>query len=143
MMKKIMKVFTMVLFVVGMTAFTSCSKSNADLILGKWELQKASMQQGDQTFEFTIDQLAEMLGDESYDLIDPVLEFKNDGFVYNQEGDKYPYSVKDNVLTITGYDEDEDLEESMSFTIVELTKTSLAISGEQEDVLVTLYFKKA
>lgn len=132
-MKKTMKIMAMVLFVFSLTALSSCSKSNADLILGKWQLDRVSATVGEQTEEFTAEQFAQMFGEE--DMV-AVLEFKSDGYVYDGYGDKSAYTIDGETLTIT------EEGETMTFDIVELTSTSFAFSAVEDGVLLTLYLKK-
>ena len=76
----------MVLFVVGMTALTSCSKSNEERILGKWELESISLNVNGMTMQMTPTQLAQLMGislEEELGKI--ILEFKNDGYLYYQD----------------------------------------------------------
>ena len=55
-----MKIMAMVLFVASMTALTSCTKSNAELILGKWSLESVKATYGGTTIEMTIADLLSM-----------------------------------------------------------------------------------
>ena len=148
-MKKALKIMAMVLFVVGMTALTSCTKSKEKMILGNWQLEKVSVAMGGYTFEITVDQLMEMLGDygeEVGDIDDVILEFKNDGYVYYQ-GDGARYVLEGDKLT---FDAGEG--ETIEVTITELTKTEMILEGteteEDEETGVTmtmtfeLFFKR-
>ena len=123
-MKKTMKIMAMVLFVVGMTAFTSCTKSNEKMILGKWKLETMSYTYLGQTIEMTMSQIAEMLGGEEMDEI--IIEFKNDGYSY-VEDQATRYSVDDNTLTF--YEE----EGSIVLDIIELTRTTLSFGTKDEE----------
>ena len=58
----------MLLFVVSMTALTSCSKKSEKLIVGKWECIAASYTENGETHSFT-------------DLNGMIWEFKTDGTV--------------------------------------------------------------
>ncbi len=80
-----------------------------------------------------MEEFAQMFGEE--DLL-AVLEFKSDGYVYDNYGGRSAYTVDGETLTVT------DEGETMTFDIVELTSTALAFSGVEEGALLTLYFKK-
>lgn len=133
-MKKTLKVMAMVLFVFSLATLTSCTKSSEKLILGKWQLDRIAASYGGETYEFTMAEFAEMFGEDEVPLA--TLEFKDDGYVYSPDGDKASYSIDGEKLTIT-----ED-GESTTMNIVELTKTDLALSAEEDGVDMTLYFKK-
>jgi len=134
-MKKAMRIMSLVLFVVGMTALTSCSKSNEKLILGKWELEKVSAIYMGQTFEMTIDDLAAMIGVEEVENV--CLEFKNNGTVIAADGDIANYTIDKEKLTISSDGV------SYEMKIIELTKKDLTVEATEEGTTVTLYFKKA
>lgn len=134
-MKKAMRIMTMVLFVVGMTALTSCSKSNEKQIIGKWQLTTIAATYEGQTFEIDVEDLVAMFGGE-YDVEEVILEFKSDGKVY-VEGEGIPYSINGDVLTIV--DEEEG---SVDLKILELTNSSMVLEGEEGGMLMTLTFKK-
>ena len=147
-MKKALKIMAMVLFVVGMTALSSCTKSKEKMILGKWELEKVSASMGGYTFQITADQLMEMLGEygeEVGDVDEVILEFKNDGYVYFQ-GDGTRYVLEGDKLTL------EAGEDTLEATIIELTDSSLTLEGTESEfdeetgmtmkITFNLYFKR-
>lgn len=134
----------MVLFVVGMTALTSCTKSNEKRILGKWQLESISLNIEGMTMQMTPEQFVQMLGlpvDE--EVGDLSIEFKNDGYVYAVNGDKVPYTVADNQLTIK-----MDDAEPLVATITQLTDKEMIIEAEEVDEesgmtsSFALYFKR-
>ena len=137
----------MVLFVVGMTAFTSCTKSKEKLILGNWKLEKVSATYAGQTFQMSVAELVKMLSGYGVDedIEDIILEFKNDGYVYFQ-GEGAQYTIDGDKLTLL------DEEESLEATITELTRTEMTLEGTEvyvdEETGITmemtfdLYFKK-
>lgn len=134
----------MVLFVVGMTALTSCSKSNEERILGKWELESISLNVNGMTMQMTPTQLAQLMGislEEELGKI--ILEFKNDGYLYYQD-EKVEYTVNDDQLTIK-----MDDGEPLVATITELTNKELVFEAEDlnsESGIASsfaLYFKRA
>ena len=134
----------MVLFVVGMTALTSCSKSNEERILGKWELESISLNVNGMTMQLTPTQLAQLMGislEEELGKI--ILEFKNDGYLYYQD-EKVEYTVNDDQLTIK-----MDDGEPLVATITELTNKELVFEAEDlnsESGIASsfaLYFKRA
>ena len=139
-----MKIMAMVLFVVGMTALTSCSKSNEERILGKWELESISLNVNGMTMQMTPPQLAQLMGislEEELGKI--ILEFKNDGYLYYQD-EKVEYTVNDDQLTIK-----MDDGEPLVATITELTNKELVFEAEDlnsESGIASsfaLYFKRA
>ena len=143
-MKKAIKIMAMVLFVVGMTALTSCSKSNEERILGKWELESISLNVNGMTMQMTPTQLAQLMGislEEELGKI--ILEFKNDGYLYYQD-EKVEYTVNDDQLTIK-----MDDGEPLVATITELTNKELVFEAEDlnsESGIASsfaLYFKRA
>lgn len=134
----------MVLFVVGMTALTSCSKSNEERILGKWELESISLNVNGMTMQMTPTQLAQLMEiplEEELGKI--ILEFKNDGYLYYQD-EKVEYTVNDDQLTIK-----MDDGEPLVATITELTNKELVFEAEDfnsESGIASsfaLYFKRA
>ena len=134
----------MVLFVVGMTALTSCSKSNEERILGNWELESISLNVNGMTMQLTPTQLAQLMGislEEELGKI--ILEFKNDGYLYYQD-EKVEYTVNDDQLTIK-----MDDGEPLVATITELTNKELVFEAEDlnsESGIASsfaLYFKRA
>ena len=132
-MKKIVKVLAVVLFVVGMTALTSCSKDKTELILGKWKMTKITGTTQGMTYTISMDEFMEAYGVE--DAEDFIIEFKSDGMVY--AGDEAsPYSIVGNKLTIS---EDED---EIEMTIEKLTSAKLILGHTEEDVDMSIEFKK-
>lgn len=134
----------MVLFVVGMTALTSCSKSNEERILGKWELESISLNVNGMTMQLTPTQLAQFMEiplEEELGKI--ILEFKNDGYLYYQD-EKVEYTVNDDQLTIK-----MDDGEPLVATITELTNKELVFEAEDLNSesgiasSIALYFKRA
>lgn len=134
----------MVLFVVGMTALTSCSKSNEERILGKWELESISLNVNGMTMQLTPTQLAQLMEiplEEELGKI--ILEFKSDGYLYYQD-EKVEYTVNDDQLTIK-----MDDGEPLVATITELTNKELVFEAEDfnsESGIASsfaLYFKRA
>ena len=136
MMKKTLKVMAMLLFVVSMTALTSCSKKSEKLIVGKWECIAASYTENGETQSFT-------------DLNGMIWEFKSDGTVVasmpedlDDEADlKVTYVIVDDQLTMSYIDEDGDLEKE-TYTIKELTNSKLVIEEVAEQTTVKIEFKK-
>lgn len=124
-MKKALKVMAMVLFVAGMTALTSCTKSNAKLILGKWQVENVTISSGGMTFQMTMQQLAEML-ELNVDMPEVVIEFRNDGYAYADD-DRIAYSVNEDKLTF--YDEDG----ARQVDILELTSSKLSVGADFKD----------
>ena len=134
----------MVLFVVGMTALTSCSKSNEERILGKWELESISLNVNGMTMQLTPTQLAQLMEiplEEELGKI--ILEFKSDGYLYYKD-EKVEYTVNDDQLTIK-----MDDGEPLVATITELTNKELVFEAEDfnsESGIASsfaLYFKRA
>lgn len=126
----------MLLFVVSMTALTSCSKKSEKLIVGKWECIAASYTENGETQSFT-------------DLNGMIWEFKSDGTVVasmpedlDDEADlKVTYVIVDDQLTMSYIDEDGDPEKE-TYTIKELTKSKLVIEEAIGSQSVTYEFKK-
>ncbi len=133
----------MVLFVVGMTALTSCTKSNEKRILGKWQLESISINIDGMSMQMTPEQFVQMLGIPAEEEIgDLIIEFKNDGYVYSM-GDKVEYTVVDDKLTLM-MDEDGPL----AATITQLTDKEMVVEAEEVDEQsgmvssFALYFKR-
>lgn len=134
----------MVLFVVGMTAFTSCTKSNEKMILGKWKLENVTASFAGQTFNMSVSDLIALLEleGEEVDVEEVILEFKNDGYVYFQ-GEGVRYTVDDDILTL-----EEDENKTLQATITEMTKSEMTLEGEEKDeetgmtMVFGLYFKR-
>lgn len=125
----------MLLFVVSMTALTSCNKEAENLIVGKWECTSAIA---------TLDDETEIVSQ----YIGWVWLFNNDGIVtteYNGEESETPivstakYVIDDNQLTFTSLNN----EETIVYTIKELTSSKLSIELPiEEDSSLSLEFKK-
>ena len=134
----------MVLFVASMTALTSCTKSNAELILGKWSLESVKATYGGTTIEMTIADLLSMYESEEISEDEFIIEFKSDGKVYatGEEGG-VNYTVVGDKLTI--YFEDE----TVNITITKLNNSVLMGEMTEVDVetgmkiYMTLNFKRA
>lgn len=134
-MKKALKAMVMLLFVVSMTALTSCKKEAENLIVGKWECTSAIA---------TLDDETEIVSQ----YIGWVWLFNNDGIVtteYNGEESETPivstakYVIDDNQLTFTSLNN----EETIVYTIKELTSSKLSIELPiEEDSSLSLEFKK-
>lgn len=151
-MKKTMKIMAMVLFVIGMTALTSCSKGKDKLIIGKWEISSISISRGGYNMDLTMEEFYELLGADAEDAEPIVLEFRNDGKVYMvdteddvEEG--LPYSIDGDKLTVQVTDE-EGNEEYETMIIKELTEKVLTLERTgmveelDDDMTVALHFKK-
>ena len=134
-MKKTTKVFAMLLFVLSLTALTSCKKTNEQLIIGKWECTSAIATLDDET-----ENVSEYIG--------WIWLFNNDGTVtteYNGEESENPvvssakFVIDDNQLTFTSLDN----EETMIYIIKELTNSKLSIELPiEENSSLSLEFKK-
>ena len=121
----------MLLFVVSMTALTSCSKSSEKLIVGKWECVAASYTENGETQSFT-------------ELNGMIWEFKSNGTVVGLTDDEESsanYAIVDDQLTITYTDEDGDAGAEI-YTIKELTKSKLVLEEAIGGTSVTIEFKK-
>ena len=135
-MKKALKVMAMVLFVVSMTTLTSCKKEKENLIIGKWECTTATYTEAGVTQ--SIPWLNGM-----------VWEFKANGTIISNGIDvddeeieaTATYVVSGDALTITGVDEDGDID-SETYLIKELTKSKLVLEERDEDDVLVLEFKK-
>lgn len=151
-MKKTMKIMAMVLFVIGMTALTSCSKGKDKLIIGKWEISSISISGGGYNMDLTMEEFYELLGADAEDAEPIVLEFRNDGKVYMvdteddvEEG--LPYSIDGDKLTVQVTNE-EGNEEYETMIIKELTEKALTLERTgmveelDDDMTVALHFKK-
>ena len=138
MMKKTLKVMAMLLFVVSMTALTSCKKENTKLIVGRWECVTAS---------YTDDGITESIPA----LKGMVWEFKADGKVVADvsidlqdidiiEADA-TYVVSGNTLTIRSVEIDHDIE-TETYLIKELTNSKLVLQERDNDDYLLIEFKK-
>ncbi len=123
----------MVLFVVSMTAVTSCSKDNANLILGKWKMTKITAYAEGVPYSMSIHEFMEAYGESGME--DFVIEFKNDGKVY--VGDvAAPYSISRNTLTVV------EGEDTVEMTIKKLTNSKLVLGHKEDDVEMAITFEK-
>ena len=147
-----MKIMAMVLFVIGMTALTSCSKGKDKLIIGKWEISSISISGGSYNMDLTMEEFYELLGADAEDAEPIVLEFRNDGKVYmvNMDADVeegLPYSIDGDKLTVQVTDE-EGNEEYETMIIKELTEKAMTLERTgmveelDDDMTVALHFKK-
>ena len=126
-MKKTMKVMAMVLFVIGMTALTSCTKDNSALILGKWKFDKATASYGGESVQLTAADLAAMM-DLQGASDEFVVEFKSDGKVYaSDEPEPANYTVDGSKLTIF------TPLTTFRMTITKLTNSTLIVEPEFDD----------
>ena len=138
MMKKTLKVMAMLLFVVSMTALTSCKKENTKLIVGRWECVTAS---------YTDDGITESIPA----LKGMVWEFKSDGKVVADVSIDLPdidiieadatYVVSGNTLTIRSVEIDHDVE-TETYLIKELTNSKLILQERDNDDYLLIEFKK-
>lgn len=128
----------MLLFVVSMTALTSCKKENTKLIVGRWECVTAS---------YTDDGITESIPA----LKGMVWEFKADGKVVADvsidlqdidiiEADA-TYVVSGNTLTIWSVEIDHDIE-TETYLIKELTNSKLVLQERDNDDYLLIEFKK-
>lgn len=146
-MKKTMKIMAMVLFVFGMTALTSCSKSKDKLILGKWELQSLSVSSEGFNMEMTVEDFYAMMGVNEDEIEDVIFEFRSDGYVY-MDGEGAPYSIEGDKLIIEDVDESEQMVEYETMIISELTDKALTLEQTEynEDLggnmTVAMHFKR-
>ena len=146
-MKKAMKILTLVLFVMGMTALTSCSKGNDKLILGKWQLYSFTMSGNGYDLQMTMEEFYELMGGSAEDVEDIIIEFKSDGYVYMDE-DRSPYSISGDKLMVEEVDDETGEVEYETMTITELTEKALTLenSGYIEelgsDLKLAIHFKK-
>jgi len=129
----------MLLFVVSMTALTSCNKEAQNLIVGKWECVNAFYT--DEGITYPIPNVDGM-----------IWEFKSDGKLtvtlpasIDHEIDLYnptaSYVILGDLLTITSTDEDGDVDTEV-YNIKELNDTKLLLENYDGDVLVTSEFKR-
>ena len=130
-----MRIMAMVLFVLGMTALSSCSKSKEDLIVGKWELETISATYDNQVYEMDVEDVAAIFNLTNVEKF--ILEFNAKGEVI-YSGMKDTYTIAGDKLTIKHGDE------SIEMNIKELTSKELSLEAKAaEDGLdVILNFKK-
>lgn len=128
----------MLLFVVSMTALTSCKKENANLIIGKWECVTANF-----TDEGVTESVPYLKG--------MVWEFKANGKVVADVQIDHPdidfieadatYVVSGDILKIKYIESDGDVENE-TYNIKELTKNKLVLEERDNDDLLAIEFKK-
>ena len=128
----------MLLFVVSMTALTSCKKENTKLIVGRWECVTASY-----TDDGITDSIPALKG--------MVWEFKSDGKVVADVSIDLPdidiieadatYVVSGNTLTIRSVEIDHDVE-TETYLIKELTNSKLVLQERDNDDYLLIEFKK-
>lgn len=137
----------MVLFVIGMTALTSCSKGKEKLIIGKWELTSFSISGGGYDMEMTMQEFYELIGGDTEDMESLVLEFKNDGYVYMDDY-RSPYSVEGDRLIVEVTDDEDGEVEYETMIIKELTEKAMTLEPADniedlgEDIKMAIHFKK-
>ena len=130
-MKKAMKIMTMVLFVIGMTSLTSCTKDNSDLILGKWKFDKATMSYGGESVQLTASDLAAMMDLQGISSDEFVVEFKSGGKVYaSDEPEPANYTLDGDKLTVI------TPETTFTMTITKLTNTTLIVEPQFDDQML-------
>ena len=118
----------MVLFVFGMTALTSCTKDNSDLILGKWKFDKATVSFGGETIQMTAADLAAMMDLNGMSDDELIFEFKSDGKVYaGGESGPANYTVDGNKLKVISPDT------IFEMIITKLTNTTLIVEPQFDD----------
>lgn len=140
MMKKALKAMVMLLFVVSMTALTSCNKEAENLIVGKWECTAANYT--DEGTTYSVPELIGMIWEfkANGDLIGTILDDEDD---YDDVSETASYVILGNILTITSTDLDGDVD-SESYIIKELTKSKLVLEDDDNewDENAVLEFKK-
>ena len=118
----------MVLFVVGMTTLTSCTKDNSDLIIGKWKFDKATVSFGGETIQMTAADMLAMMNYNGLSEDDFIIEFKSDGKVYaGDEPGPANYTVDGNKLTVI------TPETTFQMIITKLTNTTLIVEPQFND----------
>ena len=122
---------TMVLFVIGMTSLTSCTKDNSDLILGKWKFDKATMSYGGESVQLTASDLAAMMDLQGISSDEFVVEFKSGGKVYaSDEPEPANYTLDGDKLTVI------TPETTFTMTITKLTNTTLIVEPQFDDQML-------
>lgn len=118
----------MVLFVVGMTTLTSCTKDNSDLIIGKWKFDKATVSFGGETMQMTAADMLAMMNYNGLSEDDFIIEFKSDGKVYaSDEPEPAHYTVDGNKLKVIAPDT------IFEMIITKLTNTTLIVEPQFDD----------
>ncbi len=103
----------MLLCIAAFTSFTSCSKDNEDLIVGKWKCIHSYSYYSDEEDEY--ERVDENVGD--------IWEFKSDGTLATDPDDPIvTYSISGSTLTIAAIF-------VLNFKIDKLTSTTLKLSG--------------
>ena len=122
---------TMVLFVIGMTSLSSCTKDNSDLILGKWKFDKATMSYGGESVQLTAADLAAMMDLQGISSDEFVVEFKSGGKVYaSDEPEPANYTIDGDKLTVISP------ETTFTMTITKLTNTTLIVEPQFDDQML-------
>lgn len=140
-----MKIMAMVLFVLGMTALSSCSKSKDKLIVGEWKLNSFTVITNEGSYDLDVDLLWEMIGVEEEEQEDIVFKF-TDGKVYMNDEGGLSYTVNGDQLTIEVNEGASQQYEVM--TISELTEKAMTLEKTKIDeetqvaMTVALHFKK-
>ncbi len=118
----------MVLFVVGMTSLTSCTKDNSDLIIGKWKFDKASVSFGGESVQMSAADVLAMMELNGLSEDELVFEFKSDGKVYaGDEPGPANYTVDGDKLKIIAPDT------TFEMLITKLTNTTLIVEPQFDD----------
>lgn len=121
----------MVLFVIGMTSLSSCTKDNSDLILGKWKFDKATMSYGGESVQLTAADLAAMMDLQGISSDEFVVEFKSGGKVYaSDEPEPANYTIDGDKLTVISP------ETTFTMTITKLTNTTLIVEPQFDDQML-------
>ena len=123
----------MVLFVVGLASMTSCTKNNEKLIVGKWKMETVALSSEGISAEISVAQLLKMAELMDEDVIDPIVEFTEDGYVY-VEGEGARYTIDKDYLTLS-YDG-----ECVRLGIEGLSSKSMTLSykGMEEGISYTI-----
>ena len=135
-MKKTLKVMAMLLFMVSMTALTSCNKQAENLIVGKWECTTATyIEEG---VSYPVPELTGM-----------VWEFKANGDLIAtasldgvENTATVTYVILGDVLTVTSVELDGEID-TEAYDIKELTKSKLVLEQTDDwDETLVIEFKK-
>ena len=115
----------MVLFVMGMTTLTSCTKDNSGLIVGKWKFEKASVSYGGESWQMSAADLTAMMGLQGMSSDEFVVEFMSDGRVYaSDEPEAASYTIDGSKLTVI------TPEDTYKMTITKLTSSTLIVEPQ-------------
>jgi len=128
----------MLLFVVSMTALTSCNKEAEQLIVGKWECTTATFTEDGvtQSVPWVIGMVWEFKA--NGDIISTIPDSLNEG---DDETVSATYVILGDILTITSVELDGDIE-STSYIIKDLAKSKFVLEERDEDEVFVLEFKK-